>query len=630
MCEPSSDEWQTPKASEFDSMESIDDCTKRLDYDEMSPVDIVNRMDGLTVSDTEPSTRHRPSANGTGGDGNDSGVDTGARHPSTIPGQLQRASSTNSAGYASSGGQDAQFASCNSSLLSVCSDSNETKLAPVNGGSGQPIDLTSEGGSESSSLSGDKQRPTISVKKRVSLIESSPSKPFRGAENRSPRARNTSINRTASCRGPPTLQTTERARSRDKSITLNSTDPRLTSPSRRIKAMTPCGKEGSVTPSDRVPLRRASSVTRRTTPSSTPSTEDGRWPSIAARSTSKVRTTPTESLVVKTKCGPMLLDNNRPPADRFMSLPRRKRANSDEDLRDKRADRSNSTTRDRMTSSTIVRRASAREPVNRPHVLPRNLKLKTMIYHEASMQTVLTCRDIDDAFAGVARDIKIEQVSTTTTASQVDIRDKEIERYEQRLEAMNQELVKLKQTLMERSQMMASMEQQLQREHDEKVAMECELQSNTKRVLAMLDMVHGPTDEIAAVGGVGAGVEGDADATNDSLLMLESQIQLSGHMMEKKQCEINTLQTFCKELQAEMERSQQVQKTLVDERQCFERETTELQDFLQDEKTAIVEALRDAENELEQYQEKVKEKDTSIDRLQEECRHLVRISEQRR
>lgn len=626
MCEPSSDEWQTPKASEFDSMESIDSCAKRLDYDEMSPVDIVNRMDGLTVSDTEASTRHRSSANGAcGGDGNDSGVDTGAQHSSANPGQLQRASSTNSAGYASSGGQDAQFASCNSSLLSVCSDSNETKIPKAtNGGVGicKPIDLTSEGGSESSSLSGDKQRPTISVKKRVSLIESSPAKPFRSAENRSPRARNISINRAASCRGAPSLQTTERARSRDKSITLNSTDPRLTSPSRRLKAMTPGAKEGSVTPSDRAPLRRASSVTRRSTPSSTPSTEDGRWPSTSTRSTSKVRTAPIESLVVKTKCGPLLLDNSRPSSDRFMSLPRRKRANSDEDLREKRSDRGSSTTRDRMTSSTIVRRASAREPVNKPHVLPRNLKLKTMIYHEAGMQTVLTCRDIDDAFAGVARDIPIEQISTATTAIQVDIRDKDIERYEQRIEAMNQELAKMKQTLQERSQVMATMEQQLTRERDEKVAMERELQNNTKRVFSMLDMVHGPTNESCG--------EGDTKATGDSLLMLESQIQLSGHIMEEKQCEINTLRQFCKELQTEMNRSQQVQQTLVDERKCFERETTELQDFLQDEKAAIVEALRDAESELEQYQEKVKEKDASIDRLQDECRHLVRISEQRR
>lgn len=627
MCEPSSDEWQTPKASEFDSMESIESCAKRLAYDDASPVELTIRLNGLTVSDTEATSRC--GANGIGaGDGNDSGVDAGmVRHSSMNPGQLQRASSTNSAGYASSGGQDAQFASCNSSLLSICSDSNDTKL-PVNGnvaangsssGTSKPMDLTSEGGSESSSLSGDKQRTPISVKKRVSLIESSPAKSFRSpAETRSPRARNTSINRTASCRGAPTLQTTERARSRDNKQTHSS---RIVSPTRRVKAQTPNGKEGSVPPADR--LRRASSVTRRSTPNSTPSVEDGRWPSTATRSTSKVRTTPgTETLVVKTKCGPLLLDNGRPMADRFMSLPRRKRATSDEDLTDKRSSRSSSTTRDRMTSSTIVRRASAREPATRPHVLPRNLKLKTMIYHEAGMQTVLTCRDIDDAFAGVAQNIPVEQAATRHTASQVDMRDKQIERYEQRIDAMNAELQRMKQTLQERSQVMAAMEQQMTRQRDDKVAMEHELQSNTKRVLAMLDLVHGATNESSA----------DTSTTGggDSLLMLESQIQLSGHILEEKECQINMLRKFCTELQTEMNRSQKVQQTLLDERKCFERETTELQDFLQDEKAAIVEALRDAESEVEANQEKMKEKDANIERLQDECRHLIRISEQRR
>lgn len=622
MCEPNSDEWQTPKASEFDCMESVESCAKRLAYDDASPVELTSRLDGLTVSDTEASTRC-PNT----GDGNDSGVDAGmARHLSANPGQLQRASSTNSAGYASSGGQDAQFASCNSSLLSVCSDSADAKL-PMNGGAAaaaggscQPLDLTSEGGSESSSLSGDKLRTPISVKKRVSLIESSPAKSLRSStDSRSPRARNTSISRAASCRGAPTLQTTERARSRDNKQTPSSA--RMASPTRRMKAQTPSGKEGSVPPADRIPVRRASSVTRKT-PASTPSTEDGRWPSTATRSTSKVRTTPTESLVVKTKCGPLLLDNGRPAADRFMTLPaRRKRANSDEDLTDKRSSRSSSTTRDRMTSSAIVRRASAREPATRPHVLPRSLKLKTMIYHEAAMQTVLTCRDIDDAFAGVARDIPIEQVATVCAASQVDIRDKQIEQYEHCVELMNVELNKMKVALQERSQVMAAMEQQMARERDDKVAMERELQSNTKRVLAMLDLVHGATTDSSAA---------DATADGDSLLLLESQIQLSGHILEERQCEINTLRQFCKELQTEMNRSQMVQQSLLDERKCFERETTELQDFLQDEKAAIVEALRDAETEVEASREKMKEKDANIERLQDECRHLIRISEQRR
>lgn len=105
-------EWKTPNSSEFGSLDSS--CVKRLDFEAAD--EIINRLDDLELGANK-------CTNGNG-DGNDSGVDTGA----TNPVQLQRALSNNSAGYASSsGGLDAQFASCNSSLLSVCSDSNDGK-----------------------------------------------------------------------------------------------------------------------------------------------------------------------------------------------------------------------------------------------------------------------------------------------------------------------------------------------------------------------------------------------------------------------------------------------------------------------------------------------------------------------
>lgn len=122
----------------------------------------------------------------------------------------------------------------------------------------------------------------------------------------------------------------------------------------------------------------------------------------------------------------------------------------------------------------------------------------------------------------------------------------------------------------------------------------------------------------------------EPDESCDSLLMLESQIQLSGHVLEEKQTEINTLRQFCSQLQVEMNRSIQVQQSLLEEKKCFEKETSELQDFLQDEKTAIFEALKDAENEIKQYQDKLNLKEYEVEKLQDECRHLVRISEQRR
>lgn len=598
-------EWKTPNSSEFASLET--NCAKRLDFE---PTDeIINRMDDLELVATNGLV-NKCATNGHG-DGNDSGVDTGVTNPI----QLQRALSNNSAGYASSsGGLDAQFASCNSSLLSVCSDSQDGKTTVLScKGS---IDCTSENGSESSSLSGDKQRlRQTPPKKRVGVTEPSQSKSPRSSDACKARARAVSANRM-SCGRAPNLATTERARSRDKQITPNS----QTSPTKRIKpGSLPTNVKDPNTPVQRSStLRRAASVTRRT-PSVTPSTEDGRWPSNQFRSASKVQNrTANESLVIKTKVGPIVLDNK---PDRFSTMPRRKKVKSEEDLTDWRLNRSSSTTRDRMTSSTIVRRLSTRESPSKPltAVPPRYQKptSKTLIYHEASIQTALTSQDIDDAFDGNPKEIYVDAVSKVHRESQVDIRDKEIEELEEKIKAMAAENKTLRQNLVERSQMLTTMEQQLNREKDEKDAMKKELQSNTERVMGMLELVHAaPTTE--------------TDASCDSLLMLESQIQLSGHALEAKQSEINTLRKFCDQLQAEMNRSVQVQQSLLEEKKCFEKESSELQDFLQDEKTAIFEALKDAETEIEEFQGKLKQKEQEVERLQDECRHLVRISEQRR
>lgn len=205
-----------------------------------------------------------------------------------------------------------------------------------------------------------------------------------------------------------------------------------------------------------------------------------------------------------------------------------------------------------------------------------------------------------------------------TRECQVDIRDKQIERLQEQLCRMTRDVNNLQGSLSERSAQLAHAELQLSREREEKQAMTKELQSNTQRILGMLANVQ---DEQQTT----------ADESNcDSLLMLESQIQQSGYALEAKQCEIDKMYSFCRKLQTEMQRSMNVQQTLQVEKMEFEKESTELQDFLQDEKLALVDALREAEVECERSVGVLKKKDGDIERLQEECRHLVRISEQRR
>lgn len=563
-------EWKTPNSSEFGSLEMNN--VKQNEFDETK-----ENID-LDFGANKRNNGH--------GDGNDSGVDTGA----TNPVQLQRALSSNSAGYASSsGGLDAQFASCNSSLLSVCSDDGKTTVLSYK----RNIDCTSENGSESSSLSSDKQQRCIQVTPNNCLVlqlqlssEANQSKPSRSSDRSlsigKNRVRAASVNRVKNhSYGAPILATTERARSRDKQITTNS----QSSPTKRVKPgsiLLISSKDGTPVQEKGSTLRRAASMSRRT-PSCTPTTEDGRWPFNQFRSTTKVRNL-NESLVIKTKVGHIVLES--------------KKVKSEEDLSEWQSNRNSSTTRDRMSSSTIVRKLSTRESSNKgvPSFPPQYQKpsSKTLIYHEAGIQTALTSNDIENAFGGHRpKEVQIEAIIKVHRESQADMRDKEIEQLEEKLRSMDADNKRLRQNLFERSQMLTSIESQLSREREEKAAMKKEMQSNTCKT------------------------------STDSLLMLESQIQLSGHALEEKQAEIN-------QLKIEMNRSIQVQQNLLEEKKCFEKESNELHDFLQDEKTAIFEALKDAESEIEGYEEKLKQKELKVERLEDECRHLVRISEQRR
>ena len=61
----------------------------------------------------------------------------------------------------------------------------------------------------------------------------------------------------------------------------------------------------------------------------------------------------------------------------------------------------------------------------------------------------------------------------------------------------------------------------------------------------------------------------------------------------------------------------------------FTGESRELQEFLQIEKLALSETLKDSETEVEQLKEDFKSKDIQVKEVEERCMHLVRLGEQR-
>lgn len=579
------------------------------------------------------------------GDGSDSGVEFGASL--IINGALQRALSSNSGGYASScGGLEDNVGpvSCNSSMISCCSDLCEKTNNTIVMSLGVLDFYASEGGSESSSVTNEpnNRKQNCASKKKVAMKEVS---------SKSPRKSNESTSSTRSkpptvCRSntlpsksvAPNLMTRERARSRDKTQLVQPKSLMTTSLTRSMSTKRPPKPDSFPTnikdivlpvTSPRVNLSRTPSLTRgHRTPLATP-TDDGRWPSVANKSATlrsiRASSVAPEGLIIRTKVGNIQLEY-KSTFDKYATLPRPRKQKSAEDLT-KVGSRSSSVSRDtltnRMTSSMVKRLPmsnSSLTPIKAvtsyPKIAKKPLVAKTKIFHETSVQTAITNQDLDNAFAGNIKDLpRVDAVEMKTKETQSDIRDKELEKLQMQIERMNTDHLQLLAKLSEKSQAVSQLEQELLNEREDKLTVQKELQNNTERVMVMLESFQaGPATE----------------KEGDSLLMLESQLMISGSVLEKQQEEIIKLQGICRAMQRDMEKSLKVQDNLIKQKNELEEESAELQDFLQAEKVAFMEALKEAENENHQQKTKIAQRECDLERQQEECRALVRICEQRR
>lgn len=592
-------------------------------------------------------------------DGSDSGVEIGANNiPANATCALLRALSSNSGGYSSSyGGLDCEqnctgdIVSCNSSMISFCSDLGERKHL-----SSKKVNndcCTSEGGSESSSITGGpvlqlRSKKKVTVNEAMTSSMHSMSKNVKRNSNDNTLKRSISASRTTGSAGQnksminsSNVTIRERARSRDK------VPPKSPSVNRGIVTSKrppkpdsfPIDIKDPASPAiQRIRGSRTPSITRIKTPS-TPTIDDAKWKSnanIGGSTTPKTgrQSLSTETVAFKTKLGSIALDNNytkNTTLDKFGTLPRRKKEKSVDDLKQiYRSPRSSSITRDtRVSSSTIVpnkKQNNITQGATTPSKsLPPYPKMsgsakkqpsKTRIYHETSIQTVLTGKDVEDAFSGAVKSINVNAIETISVASQSDIRDKEFERIEAKLKKLTADYTAIQSTLSDKNQIISAMEQELIQEREDKLAAQKELHSNSERVLAMLESCH---EHIP-----------NAVPNNDSLLMLESKIIKSEHVREKQYSEILKWKQICANLQNDLEKSLRTQRNLIQQRDTIEQESIELQDFLQAEKVTLVDALREVEDELESEKENVLHKNITIERLQEECRNLVRIIEQRR
>ncbi|XP_029036439.1 uncharacterized protein LOC114872879 isoform X3 [Osmia bicornis bicornis] len=586
-------------------------------------------------------------------DGSDSGVEGCAV-------EVPRVRSRNSIDYASScGGLDE--ASCDSSLVSCCSvyeDPCATLPDDVRLTTGEG---TSEGGSESSSIAGSvsARANRTNVKRTVAASGASKKKAAGTAEaQKSTRAKPVPLSTTyaatsqrskprtttpRSILGKSQPATRDRARSREKSTVRENAGENSSSNNRvpmtfRAGA-TPMPPRTRTRPiPDSLPSiltteinkdlaqrgrgqssssrsRGGSSTRGARTPSSTPS-EEVRKPLTAARVPYTGRTDPARF----SRVDKMTTSMDNKALDTYATLPRRNRNKIGISKVNEKTDastRSRSGSRDASLNRLTEKKMSGKESSAHKSLPPyprHKIAERTRIYHETSVQTGLTGHDIENALSGIPSAVPGPEVverlhegcQTEGTWEDMQTMQTDLKRLNEETSSQKVENEKLKTEITEVKRL-------LKEEQADHAFARQELDRNAQRVLAMLGT---PQSEHA---------EG-----SDSFLELECHLQSSGQVVANQQIEIADLQSLCRMLSRDLEKSLAAQKALLQQQQELEAESAEMQDFLQEEKATLADSLKEAEAELSKKEELLVKRELELERQTEECKHLVRISEQRR
>ncbi|XP_030768385.1 myosin-15-like [Sitophilus oryzae] len=531
------------------------------------------------------------------------GSDSGVEIAEAI--EYQRALSSNSG--VSQDFENICAQSCDSSIISCCSNyeeaynllvrKNSTLLEDYTLRNG---DVTSENGSESSSLSGSQsrcRRSTLSsAKKKILNSNESKKTPTTTIRDRSKSKPPATPLRTSS--NPSRLKSLDRLQSKTAPTSRTSI---ASSRSKPVPNNLDLNRKDSVRKTQG-PRSMPPTCLSRTSTQATP-TEDNRW-------SSKTSSAMTRSLRVNTEHKSRISHTDSKTIEKYATLPRRKKE------KDKVTDEKKV-----LNPSTTINKKSSKE--NTPSrmfsslYVPKN-KAKTKIYHEMNIQTALTMCDINKALNGAMVSPKDPQdIDQCTKEVQVDIHSKEMEKLKNQLRNLTEKYDSLLSQHKDQTEKLNETESRLKAETLEKKGLREELNNNSQRVLAIL----GQAENTEAT---------ESSSSNDSLLVLENRFQNVSQVIIQQEEEIAKLNNYCRSFQIDLEKSLAAQKTLLQQHQDLEAESIELQEFLQAEKTTLADALKEAEGEIKRYQQVFIEKDKEIAEQQEECKQLARLSEQRR
>lgn len=113
-------------------------------------------------------------------------------------------------------------------------------------------------------------------------------------------------------------------------------------------------------------------------------------------------------------------------------------------------------------------------------------------------------------------------------------------------------------------------------------------------------------------------------------MVLENHYQHAAQIIIKQENEISELNSYARSLKRELDKTSTTQQILIQQHQELKTESVELQDFMEAEKSMIVDALKEAETEIQKLKSALAQTEREVETKQDESKHLVRISEQRR
>lgn len=160
------------------------------------------------------------------------------------------------------------------------------------------------------------------------------------------------------------------------------------------------------------------------------------------------------------------------------------------------------------------------------------------------------------------------------------------------------------------------LQQELEEEREERQLVQRELERTTQRVAAMLDSMEG--------------VEREFHTRGDSLIHLETNLQTSTQTICALQEQLEAQDAALIAQRLELDRSLLSEKALVQQLQENDSENREMMEFLQAEKLALHDAIRDSECEIGSLKSQFEDSKRELLLKEEECQHLVRLAEQRR